>query len=134
MDLAFGVPGVEVFPLELDMMEVREEGRLGFKVEGGVFELEDESTVEEDTAAGMSPFLAEWYSVEAVLLLLLRKLLLDRRRSSLKNGMFMVVEVMVMEERQRRQEIWSYQASEVIYRGGSILGRAGRERKGWQSE
>lgn len=59
MDLAFGVPGVEVFPLELDMMDVREEGRLGFTVEGGVLELEDESRVEDDIAVGISPFFAE---------------------------------------------------------------------------
>lgn len=40
-------------------MDVREEGRLGFTVEGGVLELDAESSVEDDIAVGMSPFFAE---------------------------------------------------------------------------
>jgi hypothetical protein len=87
MDLVFGVARTDgKVPFEFDLMDVREEGRLGITVEGGVLELDAESSVEEDIAVGMSPFFVEWYSVDEVLLLLLRKLLLDRRRSSLKNG------------------------------------------------
>lgn len=41
------------------MMDVREEGRLGYMVDGGVWEPEEESRVEDDTAAGISPFFAE---------------------------------------------------------------------------